>query len=199
MQGAVGAQGFPAALEQGGVAAFQAQGCNLHQGIGAAFKNNADHADGAGNAVQVQARGQLPAQGGAADGVRQRAQRPQALHHGVELLLPKAQALHQGRGQPFLLGAPEILLVCLEDLRPVLQEGFRHGVQGSVALFQGAGGQFPGGGASLPGQGVQILHGHSSESFTGCVSAPLLYEKKQLIAMQWKMCYNQKPAENGVA
>ena len=81
MQGAVGAQGFPAALEQGGIAAFQAQGRNLHQGIGAAFKNNADHANGAGNAVQVQARGQLPAQGGAADGVRQRAQRPQALHH----------------------------------------------------------------------------------------------------------------------
>ena len=61
-QGAVGAQGFAAALEQRRVAAFQAQPRDLHQCVGAGLEHHADHPDGAGDAVQIQPRRQLPAE-----------------------------------------------------------------------------------------------------------------------------------------
>ena len=47
----VGAQRLTASLEQNGVAAFQAEGGNLNQRVGPAFKNDADHADGTADPV----------------------------------------------------------------------------------------------------------------------------------------------------
>ena len=46
--------GFASSLEQGGIAGLEAQGGDLHQGVGPGFKDHADHADGHGHAVEVE-------------------------------------------------------------------------------------------------------------------------------------------------
>ena len=88
-QGAVGAQGLPPALEQGGVPALQAQGGDLHQSVGPGFKNHPDDADGAADPVQVQPRGQFPGQKRSVQGVRQGEERLDARQHVPQFLFVK--------------------------------------------------------------------------------------------------------------
>ena len=63
--------GLGAAFEQDGVAAFEAQGRNLHQGVRPGFEDDADDADGAGDLVEFQPLSSSVARQGLADGVWQ--------------------------------------------------------------------------------------------------------------------------------
>ena len=55
----------------------------MHQGVGAAFKNHADDADGAGDAVKLQAFGQFVCILYLAKRIGQFSQSVQAIHHAL--------------------------------------------------------------------------------------------------------------------
>ena len=135
-QGGVGVPGLAPALEQHGVAALEGQGGNLHQRVRATLEDHADHADGAGNPVQLHPLGQLTGKGGLPDGVGQLRQGTETLRHSAQLLLAEFQPTQKRCGQLLPFSGGEVLAVgCKNGFAPGTK-GIGHGQQRSVAFFQ---------------------------------------------------------------
>ena len=129
----VATQRLPAALEQHGVAALEAQPADLDQRVGPRFKDHADHADGAADARKHQPVGQFGAQLLLPDGIVHRGQLFQTRADVAELVLVKLEPLERGRGQPFLFGLPHIDIVRFENLSCFRAEGGGNRQQRAVA------------------------------------------------------------------
>ena len=129
----IGMQRLPAALEQHGVAALEAQPADLDQRVGPRFKDHADHADGAADARKHQPVGQFGAQLLLPDGIVHRGQLFQTRADVAELVLVKLEPLERGRGQPFLFGLPHIDIVRFENLSCFRAKGGGNRQQRAVA------------------------------------------------------------------
>ena len=104
----VGAHGLAAALEDGAVAALEAQGRDLHERVGTRLEDDADHADGAAHAHQREALVELAGEQRATDRVGQADGVVDAGADVGQLVLVEAQALDHGRGHAVSLGGGEV-------------------------------------------------------------------------------------------
>ena len=128
--------GLAAAFEQDGVAALEAEGRDLHEGVRAGLEDHADDADRAGDAVELQAFVELDGGEGLADGVGQLDQAVDAGTDVGELAFVEFQPLEQRGREVALLGGVQVLLVGLEDLGSVLLQGLGDLVQRVVFHFR---------------------------------------------------------------
>ena len=134
----IGRCGFPTALQDGAVAAFQAQGGNLHQGVRARFENDADHADRAAETPQFQALVQLARQLLHAQGIGKGNELLDACDHVRQLNLVELQALHHGSRNARFLGRGHILRIRSENGIGPLAQATGHQLQCSIALLDRA-------------------------------------------------------------
>ena len=114
-QDLVGAECFAPALQQDGIAAFDAKGSDLDERIRAAFENDADHADRADDAVKVQAFRDLGGNRRGTDRIRQENQGMQSVAYLFQLVRSELQAVQKGSRKAFLLRTAEILPVGGKD------------------------------------------------------------------------------------
>ena len=132
---AVGVGRFGAALEEAGVAGFEAEGGDLDEGVGAGLEDDADDADGAGDAVELEVGVHFDGGEGAADGVGELDEAVDAGTDVVELGLVEFEAFEQRGGEVALPGGGQIAFVGGDDLGgPVLQSLGNLG-QGGVLDF----------------------------------------------------------------
>ena len=102
---AVGVGRFGAAFEQEGVAALEAEGRDLHQGVRAGLEDHADHADRAGDAVELEALIHFDGGERLADRVGQLDEAVDAGTDVVELGLVEFESFEQRGGEVALWAA----------------------------------------------------------------------------------------------
>ena len=145
-QRGIGAARLRAALEDGGVARFQAQGGDLHQRVRARLEYDAQHPDRHRDPGQHEVVVEAPPPLDLADRIGQLVQLPHPLHYARELLL-QAQPLDQRRRHTGAAGVFQVRPVGGQDrLAPRLQVG-GDALQGGVLGRGRGGGQPPAGGA----------------------------------------------------
>ena len=108
-EGLVGMEGLRTALEDGAVAALDAERRDLHERVGASLEDDADDADGAALAHEREPLVELAAQEHATHWVGQVDETVDARTDVSELVVVKAQALDDGGGDAVLLGSCEVL------------------------------------------------------------------------------------------
>lgn len=119
---AVGVGRFFAALQDGTVAALQAEGGDLYQRIGAGFEDDADDADGAGHTVEREPFVELAGERHAIDRIRQSDEAGELCFHVSELSFIEFETLLDGRGdaaffcqrEVFAIGGKDLFFACKE-------------------------------------------------------------------------------------
>ena len=138
---AVGIGGFLSALQDGAVAAFQAEGGNLHQCVGAGFKDDADDADGAGDPGKAEPFIQLPVQGDFPDGIGKGNQAGKLCRYVGKFCFVKGEPLHHRRRHMVFPGQGKILPVCPKNFLFMGIERLPNAGKGFIPLFHRRGGQ----------------------------------------------------------
>ena len=118
----IGFSGFPAPLQDGTVAAFDAQGRNLYQCIRPGFKNDADDTDGAGFPLENQSLIQFPMKLDPEQRIRKADQAFQSLNHIIQFVVIKDQSVDDGLGFLIPNGTVQILLIGGKNLFPLVRE-----------------------------------------------------------------------------
>lgn len=134
-QGAVGFGGLFAAFEDGTVSALDAEGGDLHHGVGSCLKNHADHADGNADALEDEPIVELPLQERAADRIRERLKQFNTLADVRQLFFIKDEALHDRGRDPGFFCRFAVFFIGGKDLIAVGVERLRDQAQGLVSLF----------------------------------------------------------------
>ena len=130
---AVGVRGLLSTLQDGAVAALDAQGGNLDQRVGPCLEDDADDANWAGHALHQQTLVQLALQKDLPHGIVETCQLPQSLDSVAELALVVAEALLNGRGDARGDGGFHVLAVGRKDLVLSLLKCAGNEAEGGVA------------------------------------------------------------------
>ena len=88
----------------------------MHERVGACLEDDADDADGAGDALQSQSLVELAVDQNRANGVGQRDEIGDAGDDVIELVLIEFQSFHDGGGDAVFLGSCEVFSVGGEDV-----------------------------------------------------------------------------------
>ena len=111
----VGPGRFLSALEDGAVAALEAECGDLDHGVGARLEDHADNSDRNTDALQNQIRIEFPAQEPATDRIGKSDQLLDSLADIGELGLIEKKPLHDGGGDPVFLRCPAVFRIGGED------------------------------------------------------------------------------------
>ena len=146
---------FRAAAQDRCIAGFERESASISRHVGAALVDDADDAEGDGEARDVQAVGTGPVGEDAADGIWEGCDFVQALRDGVDALFIEHQAVDEGGGAVSGAGGFHVAGVGCDDAGRVGAEGGCGCREGGVFGLRGRDGKFTRGGAgALP----QVVH-----------------------------------------
>ena len=140
-QDAVGLRGLLSTLENGTVAALEAEGGDLYQGVGARLKDDPDDADRHADALEDESCVQLPLQKCPSDRVGEGDELIDPFADICELGLVEDKPLHDGLRDARLFGRPTVLCVCGKDRLLLCLQGLADRAQGCISLLIGGGSQ----------------------------------------------------------
>ena len=106
---------FLAAFQDGAVAALQAQGGNLDEGIGACFEDDADDADRAGDAVEREALVEFAGKGDIAERIRKRHEACEFFGDVRKLRFVEFEAFLDRSRDACFLGKGQVFSIGFED------------------------------------------------------------------------------------
>ena len=106
---------FLAAFQDGAVAALQAQGGNLDEGIGACFEDDADDADWAGDAVEREALVEFASKGDIAERIRKRHEACEFFGDVRKLRFVEFEAFLDRSRDACFLGKGQVFSIGFED------------------------------------------------------------------------------------
>lgn len=136
---------FLAALQDGTVAALQAEGGDLYQRVGAGFEDDADDADGAGHAVEREPFVELAGERHAIDRIRQTDEAGELCFDVGELPFIEFEALLDGRSDAVLFCQCEVFAIGCKDFFFACKERLADEGERVISFFEGRRSQNGGG------------------------------------------------------
>ena len=158
--GAIGAGGLRAALEDRAVAALDAEARDLDQGVGTGLEDDAYHPDGTAHPRELQPLVELATQQHPSDRVRQVGETVESCADVCKLVLVEAQAPCHGRSHAPLPCGGEVPGVGGEDGALGLNEPPPDAGEGLVPALQGRGGHLGALELHVCGDFPDVSHGY---------------------------------------